>query len=48
MQVEALPDPQPDIVVEGFGLPDNLMISGAVLAGGGHPIVLPDDGNMMR
>ena len=44
MQVEALPDPQPDIVVEGFGLPDNLMIPGAVLAGGGHPMVLPDDG----
>jgi nucleoside 2-deoxyribosyltransferase len=43
-QVEALPDPFPGIVVEGFGLPDNLMIPGAVLAGGGHEMVLPRDG----
>ncbi len=30
---DALPDPLPDLSVEGFGLPDNLMIPGAVLAG---------------
>lgn len=40
----ALPDPAPGLEVEGFGLPDNLMIPGAVLWGGGHPIVLPADG----
>jgi nucleoside 2-deoxyribosyltransferase len=40
----AMPDPLPDITVEHFGLPDNLMIPGAVLAGGGHPMVLPEDG----
>jgi nucleoside 2-deoxyribosyltransferase len=39
----AIPDPLPDITVEHFGLPDNLMIPGAVLAGG-HPMVLPEDG----
>jgi nucleoside 2-deoxyribosyltransferase len=38
------PDPLTDITVEHFGLPDNLMIPGAVLAGGGHPMVLPEDG----
>jgi nucleoside 2-deoxyribosyltransferase len=43
-QVEAVPDPLPGLAVEGFGLPDNLMIPGAVLAGGGHPVVLPPDG----
>jgi nucleoside 2-deoxyribosyltransferase len=32
------------IVVEGFGMPDNLMIPGAVMFGGGYPMVLPDDG----
>jgi nucleoside 2-deoxyribosyltransferase len=42
--VAALPDPLPGLVVEGFGLPDNLMIPGAVLDGGGHPMVLPHDG----
>lgn len=42
--VAAVPDPVPGLSVEGFGLPDNLMIPGAVLAGGGHPIVLPSDG----
>lgn len=36
-----VPDPLPGLQVEGFGLPDNLMIPGAVLQGGGHPIVLP-------
>jgi nucleoside 2-deoxyribosyltransferase len=40
----AIPDPLPEITVEHFGLPDNLMIPGAVLAGGGHPMVLPEDG----
>ena len=40
----AIPDPLRDITVEHFGLPDNLMIPGAVLAGGGHPMVLPEDG----
>jgi nucleoside 2-deoxyribosyltransferase len=40
----AVPDPLPGLSVGGFGLPDNLMIPGAVLAGGGHPIVLPPDG----
>lgn len=34
-------DPLPGLQVEGFGLPDNLMIPGAVLRGGGHPIVVP-------
>lgn len=42
--VQAVPDPLPGLTVEGFGLPDNLMIPGAVLEGGGHPIVLPPDG----
>jgi nucleoside 2-deoxyribosyltransferase len=37
------PDPHPGLSVEGFGLPDNLMIPGAVLAGGGHPITVPLD-----
>jgi nucleoside 2-deoxyribosyltransferase len=41
--VAAIPDAVPGIAVEGFGLPDNLMIPGAVLHGGGHPIVLPLD-----
>ena len=39
---------QPDALagtsVEGFGLADNLMIAGAVARTGGHPIVLPPDG----
>jgi nucleoside 2-deoxyribosyltransferase len=41
--VEALPDLVPGIAIERFGLPDNLMIPGAVLYGGGHPLVLPAD-----
>ncbi len=40
----AVADPLPGLQVEGFGLPDNLMIPGAVQAGGGHGIVLPPDG----
>jgi len=43
-QVAALPDPIPGLSVEGFGLPDNLMIQGAAVQGGGHPIILPADG----
>lgn len=39
-----VPDPLPGLLVEGFGLPDNLMIPGAVLRGGGHRIVVPTEG----
>jgi nucleoside 2-deoxyribosyltransferase len=42
-QVEAVPDPLPGLAVEGFGLPDNLMIAGAVEASG-HSILLPEEG----
>jgi nucleoside 2-deoxyribosyltransferase len=38
-----LPDPMPGLSVGGFGLPDNLMIPGAVETGG-HPILLPEGG----
>ncbi|MCW8309488.1 nucleoside 2-deoxyribosyltransferase [Acidiphilium sp. PA] len=41
-QANAVPDPMRGIAVEGFGLPDNLMIPGAVLQGGGGMIILPD------
>ncbi|MBD0273301.1 MAG: nucleoside 2-deoxyribosyltransferase [Acetobacteraceae bacterium] len=44
LQVAAVPDPLPGLSVEGFGLPDNLMIPGAVLDGGGRPMALPPDG----
>lgn len=40
----ARPDPIAGLSVEGFGLPDNLMIQGAAVQGGGHPIVVPPDG----
>jgi nucleoside 2-deoxyribosyltransferase len=43
-QAAAMPDPMPGLAVEGFGLADNLMIPGAVQAGGGLPMVLPEDG----
>jgi nucleoside 2-deoxyribosyltransferase len=43
-QMDAVPDPLPGIVVEGFGLPDNLMIPCAVLHGGGLPMMIPSDG----
>lgn len=43
-QVRAVPDPLPGLMVEGFALPDNLMIPGAVERGGGLPMVLPEDG----
>jgi nucleoside 2-deoxyribosyltransferase len=42
-QVAAVPDAFLGMAVEGFGLPDNLMIPGAVLDGGGHPMILPLD-----
>jgi nucleoside 2-deoxyribosyltransferase len=42
--VAAFPDPIPGLAVEGLGLPDNLMIPGAVEYGGGLPITLPPDG----
>jgi len=41
---DAVPDPLPGIVVEGFGLPDNLMIPCAVSHAGGHRMVVPSDG----
>ena len=40
----AQPDAMSGLTVGGFGLPDNLMIPGAVEAGGGHPMVLPPGG----
>ena len=43
-QVAAAPDPLPGLSVEGFGLADNLMVPGAVLWGGGCPMLMPDDG----
>ena len=39
-----MPDPLPGLTVGGFGLPDNLMIPGAVLEAGGLPMVIPEDG----
>jgi nucleoside 2-deoxyribosyltransferase len=42
--VAAVPDPMAGLLVEGFGLPDNLMIPGAVEYGGGLPMMLPPDG----
>lgn len=41
-QVTARPDPMPGLTVGGFGLPDNLMIAGAVEQAGGAPILLPE------
>lgn len=43
-QRAAVPDPLPGLTVEGFGLPDNLMIAGAVEQGGGLPVTRPRDG----
>ena len=40
----AVADPIPGLAVEGFSLPDNLMVPGAVEYGGGLPITLPEDG----
>ena len=42
--VAAVPDPLPGLTVKGFGLADNLMIPGALLATGGLQMVLPEDG----
>lgn len=42
-QLVAVPDPMPGLTVGGFGLPDNLMIPGAVETGG-LPILLPEGG----
>jgi len=47
-QAAAVPDPIPGLAVEGFSLPDNLMIPGAVEYGGGLPITLPPDGVSRR
>jgi len=44
--LDALPDPMPGLTVGGFGLPDNLMIAGAVEHTGGHPILLPQHGSL--
>ena len=41
--VAVIPDAVPGVAVEGFGLPDNLMIPGAVSHGEGYPMVLPLD-----
>jgi len=43
-QTSVIPDPMCGIAVEGFDLPDNLMIAGAVLEGGGVMITLPELG----
>jgi nucleoside 2-deoxyribosyltransferase len=43
-QAAAVPDPLPGLGIEGFALPDNLMVPGAVEYGGGLPITLPPDG----
>ena len=42
-QLAAVPDPMPGLATDGFSLPDNLMIPGA-LETFGHPMVLPPDG----
>ena len=47
-QAAAAPDPLPGLAVEGFSLPDNLMVPGAVEYGGGMPITLPPDGISRR
>jgi nucleoside 2-deoxyribosyltransferase len=41
--IARVPDPMPGLTVGGFGLPDNLMIPGAVETGG-HPVLLPEGG----
>ncbi|MDE8346617.1 MAG: nucleoside 2-deoxyribosyltransferase [Acidocella sp.] len=43
-QVAAVPDPITGLAVEGFSLPDNLMIPGAVEYGGGLALMVPEDG----
>ena len=44
--LEAVPDPIAGLTVGGFGLPDNLMIAGAVEQTGGYPILLPEQGSL--
>ena len=41
--IKAIPDVVTGMAIEGFGLPDNLMIPGAVSHGGGHAVMLPLD-----
>ena len=43
-QIAAVPDLLAGIAVEGFDLPDNLMITGALEARGCPAMVLPEDG----
>ncbi len=43
-QVAVVPDPMAGLELEGFSLPDNLMVPGAVEYGGGLPIELPAEG----
>jgi nucleoside 2-deoxyribosyltransferase len=45
VQVAAAGDAMPGLALEGFELPDNLMIPGAVESGGGLPMFLPPDGH---
>ena len=47
-QAKAVPDPIPGLAVEGFSMPDNLMVAGATEYGGGMPIMLPEDGLSRR
>ena len=44
-QMAIAPDPIPNMAVEDFGLPDNLMIPGALLQSGGVPVVVPQNGH---
>jgi nucleoside 2-deoxyribosyltransferase len=44
--LDAVPDPMAGLTVGGFGLPDNLMIAGAVEQTGGYPILLPEQGSL--
>jgi nucleoside 2-deoxyribosyltransferase len=39
----AIADPIPGLTIEGFGLPDNLMIPGALEYGGRLPLIVPQD-----
>ncbi len=43
-QIAAVPDPLAGMAVEGFGLPDNLMVAGALEAQGRPAMALPEDG----
>lgn len=46
-QVAAVADPLPGMALEGFSLPDNLMVPGAVEYGGGLTIELPAAGTSL-